>query len=169
MEIDELIRAAIQFHNERTPTSKQAWSSEGVSLLLRGVAWGEDIRVVDVSDYNYDFCDSFDFLYRGAVLVSVDVSHVTPAFRLTGWAVRKNRQKTATDSLVVAEGILGRLRDILTKAGYREITRTEQAIKVAGVSLELSEPENATLGKCLFKDYDGPAEKGSLHATSHDS
>lgn len=159
MAFEELVMLAQRFHRSDRAAEISGWSSEHSRGLL-GEDWG-DVEVVDSSDYNYDFCDSFDFVFGGRVLISVDISHLAPVFRITGWGGRGDKQKTSTVWRSEADATLANVRARLLEAGLVELSRAEQSVAVGGVNLELSGPDEVTLGKCLFKDYDGPPTKGN--------
>lgn len=154
IDLNAIIDAAIDFHSRRCAETTLTWTSWDHARLVQSAAVG-DTDFIDNSDYNYDFCDSFEFRIDGRLLVSVDVSHVAPAYRVAQWY----RSRARSPFLVVAETIVARLRSIMRGADYREIAPEEEAIPLAGIFLELSEPDEVTLGKSLFTDYDGPPRR----------
>lgn len=158
MDVQELVARVQCFHREDRTEEILTWSSDDNRRIL-GEDWG-GVEIVDSSDYNYDFCDTFDFVFEGRTVVSVDISHVAPVFRITGWGVRKKRQHTSTHRMTVANETTASVRATLRAAGLGELSASAQGVLVDGVALELSEQNEVTLGKCLFKDYDGPAAKG---------
>jgi hypothetical protein len=67
----------------------------------------------------------------------------------------------------LAHSVVAKLRQRLTAAGLLELSDVQCSRLVRGVRLELSEPDEVTLGKCLFKDYDGPPLKGGCSVGQH--
>lgn len=117
---------------------------------------------VNATSFDYCFCNTFlvtpiarfDLTLR----LTVRVSFVAP-FYSTHWTRYgpKTSQVVPVVPIEVAH-IAERIRKALDKQGFAEVPLEWHDETVSGVVLELSGPTDVTLSKCLFEDYEGPAE-----------
>lgn len=119
-----------------------------------------DSKVVNNTDFNYSYCNCFDIESNlnhdeHDFVVTFKTSLVADAYSLHVTRYSKNRrsgkvvQEDECDELL---SVVANLREFAHQQGLREISCAEHDIVVAGVSLELSDV--ATLGKCLFDDFE---------------
>lgn len=125
-----------------------------LSMLCR------DCRVVNETDFNYSYCNSFQLEPNHSVrdhdyVLTFKTSFVADAFSVHVTRYTKDRKQ----GKVVGENecpellpALETVRRFAEESGFQEVDGLAQDIVIEGVSLELGDP--ATLGKCLFDDFE---------------
>jgi len=116
-------------------------------------------RASNLTSFDYSFCNWYEVKVRNGYqkwLLTVKISFIVSVFSLY-WT----RYKSSVEGFVmIADSderrrLENRVRTAVSGLGYCEIDSAWLNLKVDGVSLELSDPEDVTLGKCLFCDFDG--------------
>ena len=95
---------------------------------------------------------------KGDFDLLVRISFVLDAYCVL-WTVSaaqnpRNRQVVATENVAVVENPEIRIRRFLHDRQFFEVPEDWMNVPVDGVQLELSDPTEVTLYKCLFEDHD---------------
>ena len=117
-------------------------------------------KVVNNTDFNYSCCNSFDFepptkAQEDRYLLTAKFSFVSAAYSIhvTKYSQNKREGCVVAETDNVATFLLSKLiREFAGEQGFQEIDGTMHDLVIDGVFLELSEV--ATLGKCLFDDFE---------------
>lgn len=117
-------------------------------------------KIVNGTDFNYSYCNTFEIepkvqpdeysyvlTFKTSFVADVYSLHVTrySKDRSTGKVVSENELPTLIPTIAI-------LRQFAVAAKFQEMEGSDHDIIVEGVSLELSDV--ATLGKCLFDDFE---------------
>ena len=119
-----------------------------------------DCKVVNSTDFNYSYCNSFEIesnvnLPEHVYILTFKTSFILEAYSLhvTRYSMDRKRGKVvAEDECVELTPIIGIVKQFAEKEGLQEIGDTDHDVVIDGISLELSDV--ATLGKCLFDDFE---------------
>jgi hypothetical protein len=114
--------------------------------------------VINYTSFDYSYCNHYqihDDSEGCHFFLTILVSFITPVYSMhwtrlrnqTGAVVLRPPAQYAT----LENKIAAKLKDL----GLMDFPLDWSEMKVEGVHLELSEPEDATLGKFLFRDFDG--------------
>ena len=137
---------------------KLNWNADRFFPQIKRIC--EKCHVVNGTDFNYSYCNSFDVepteMEGGnRYVLNVKFSFIAPAYSIhtTKYSRDKKLGRVVQESerpaiLSLAHSV----RDFAKQAGFQEVDGRSHDIVVDGVQLELSEV--ATLGKCLFDDFE---------------
>ena len=118
---------------------------------------------LNATSFDYARCNRYEIECRtdGAssyLMLTVLISFVVDVFS-THWT---RYEKGGRSGTVVATpndssftGLEGRIAEMLRSKGFRRLPDDLYNAKIVGIELELSDPGDVTLGKCLFEDSDG--------------
>ena len=119
-----------------------------------------DCRVVNDTDFNYSYCNSFEIepiadLREHVCVVTFKASFILDVYslHLTKYSEDRRHGEVVVE-LEHAEliPIVEKIRRFAEEQGFQEISETDHDVVIDGISLELSDV--ATLGKCLFDDFE---------------
>lgn len=134
------------------------WDSDRYYDSLKALC--HTCRVTNDTDFNYSFCNSYEFVPElGSVAhvytITVKLSFIVPAYTLhvTKYSVNKKTGKVVfgPDVPREVEMLSETVREYIETKGFQEIGNEEMDEEVPGVELELA--DQATIGKCLFDDF----------------
>ena len=135
------------------------WDSDRYSNELKDLAL--DLEFSNGTSFDYAFCNTY-YLYHPSQetenyeMATIDISFVVNAYQVF-WTQYSNHGKTgkviSSPSSEKSQIIEKKIRLFLEKNGFTECLVEWSEIKIKGIKLELSD-EEATLGKCLFIDYE---------------
>jgi hypothetical protein len=119
-----------------------------------------DCTVVNDTDFNYSYCNSFEIVsntnrQEHDYVITFKTSFVLDVYSLhvTRYSPDRKRSKVVSEhECTELIPILQRIRNFAEKQYLQEISSSDHDVVVDGVSLELSEV--ATVGKCLFDDFE---------------
>jgi hypothetical protein len=115
--------------------------------------------VFNCTDFNYSFCNRFEIepAYQGDVCYTVTAkfSFIAPVYSVHSTKYWNSKSEGCVvpeteDSTICF--LTQAVCEFAKKEGFVEFVSEMNKILVEGVALELS--EDATLGKCLFEDYE---------------
>lgn len=115
--------------------------------------------VFNCTDFNYSFCNRFEIepQYEGPICYTLTArfSFIAPVYSVhsTKYVASKTRGCVVPETSDRTMSFLtGLIHEFANSKGFSVFTSEMSDIAVEGVALELSEV--ATLGKCLFEDYE---------------
>ncbi len=156
MNRDSLVRQVRErFQSGKTNGFLMKWEANRFHEKLKALC--EDFRVVNQTDFNYSYCNSYEiepYIHRtgGQYVLTVKFSFIADVFSVHLTKYSHNRKV----GFVVPEHELPELprliRDFAIFEGFEEIDGVDHNLLVDGVELELS--QISTLGKCLFDDFE---------------
>jgi hypothetical protein len=119
-----------------------------------------DCQVANSTDFNYSYCNSFDIEPAEReghcrYVMTAKFSFVAPAYsvHVTKYSWDKKRGSVVPETENEEMLRLTKLvRQFAAQNGFQEVDGTDHEIVLDGITLELSEV--ATLGKCLFDDFE---------------
>ena len=146
------------FSNSRPNGFILGWDTNRYFASLTNICG--DYVVYNNTDFNYSYCNCFEFKPKVSLGEHDYVITFKISFILDAYSLHVTRYSTGGKTgEVVSEhdcggmrSAIGKIRRFANKNGLQEITAAEQEIVIDGVALELSEV--ATLGKCLFDDFE---------------
>ena len=117
-------------------------------------------KIANSTDFNYSFCNTFEVEPKiqpdeHSYVLTFKTSFVADVYSLHVTQYSKDRKAgkvVAEDELPTLVPIIATVRQFAADAGFQEMNGGDHDIIVEGVSLELSDV--ATLGKCLFDDFE---------------
>jgi len=119
-----------------------------------------DCAVTNDTDYNYSYCNSFEIEpdpsgKEGNLVITLKMSHVADVYsvHVTKYSRDKRRGNVVPCGVdpIVSE-LCERVHQFAADKGFQEIDERLTDMKIPGVDLELA--EEATVGKCLFDDFE---------------
>lgn len=116
-----------------------------------------EYKVTNHTDFNYSFCNSYEIepppiISNRVHVVTLKMSFIADAFSLhvTEYTVDRRRGRVVSEQ--TCQAAIDIARAFARERRFVEIARKDDGLRIDGVSLELSEV--ATLGKCLFDDFE---------------
>lgn len=120
----------------------------------------ENCKVVNCTDFNYSYCNSYEIepipqpqeydyvlTFKTSFVLDVYSLHIARYSK-----DRKSGQVVKDDEYAALLPTISKVRLFAERQGFQEVNGRDQDVIVDGVSLELSGV--ATLGKCLFDDFE---------------
>jgi len=114
------------------------------------------------TSFDYWFCNTYEVYYPNSsvsnVKLTIQISFIVDAFEvywdtyIKGAAVKPHGQVSIDDLKI---DITQNVCSYLESQGFVQVPDEWDGLKIPDVKLELSEPEDVTLNKCLFRDFDG--------------
>lgn len=129
--------------------------------------FGEELAVYsrpwpcfNATSFDYARCNRYEIECRGDeggrfAVLSVLVSFVVDAYVMY-WTVHEEgraRVCQAPQEPWVPSGIVGSMKGFLESSGFQEMSGATYAMPMDNIALELSDPDDVTLGKCCFEDF----------------
>lgn len=117
-------------------------------------------RVINETDFNYSYCNSYDIELgigedEKIYFLTLKASFIADIYtvHVTGYSKNKRRGKVVdVMKFPEYEKQIERARSFMNGQGFMEILDEDMELVVESVDLELA--EHATLGKCLFDDFE---------------
>ena len=116
-------------------------------------------KLTNQTDFNYSFCNSYDVVLDkntdgSSSMLTIKVSYICDVFSLhmTRHGNRRKTQFVPLNSCNEFKNKAELARAFLIDKGFREIQPEEMDVEIDGIELELA--EIATVGKCLFDDFE---------------
>lgn len=117
--------------------------------------------VTNYTSFDYSFCNTYEVTpgehHECHDALTVRISFIVDAFALH-WTCTPCKESSArvvaTPHTPLALRIEAQIRQALETRGFEAVPAPEHDRPVPGVALELA-GDRATLGKCLFDDYEG--------------
>ena len=159
LELAHLITAiGERFRNSPPNGLLLGWREDRYFDEVRGCCPG--CTVVNETSFDYSRCNTFQIRPQSLTdqwiyELSVNISFVAAAYTIhwTKYSPDARRGRVVdTADVEVAQNPAAAVRRMLKMEGFTEIPGEWLESLVAGVDLELA--ESATLGKCLFNDYE---------------
>ena len=127
---------------------------ERLSALLSGT------KVINNTDFNYSYCNSFEVLLdeleeKEHFVLTVKVSFVADFFCVYLTKYTRNKRNGEVVDVSQSEDfseLFGKVESFFAGEGFRMLNDNEMNNVVDGVDLELA--EDATVAKCLFDDFE---------------
>ncbi|MEL6340959.1 MAG: hypothetical protein AAFQ65_13700 [Myxococcota bacterium] len=137
------------------------WDRDRLLNEVRDIARLAD-GCINATSFDYARCNRFELRIgaedRQHWVLTVRVSFVIDAYSLHwteyGPGDKSGRVVDGLDNKRTGT-LENETRSILAGRGFAELPATWSALPMTGIALELSDPEDVTLGKCVFEDYDG--------------
>jgi len=119
-----------------------------------------DHKVSNDTDFNYSFCNSYNIALGNTsdnekYVLTVKASFIADSYivHITRYSKSKRNGKVVSiEECQEYASELALVREFMTKKGFVETPRNMIDLHVDGIELELA--ELATLGKCLYDDYE---------------
>jgi hypothetical protein len=121
------------------------------------------VKARNVTTFDYAFCNHFEARINGLTggrfaTLTVMLSFIADVYVLH-WTLYESDGRTgqvvAAAPSEEAAALQGRIKHWLAKVGFLPLPDSWHELRLDGIELELSGARNVTLGKCLFRDYDG--------------
>lgn len=114
------------------------------------------------TSFDYSYCNDFEVRFgtpqEGATILTVWLSFVAPAASMH-WTRYEPGMKAgevvAETGNAEAERVAAAIARWIEEIGFELVSAATYGARVVGVELELSDPSEVTVGKCLFRDFDG--------------
>lgn len=158
VELASIIEEIQRSYSESYPNGLlEGWDTKRFSQILELIF--SDCKFSNQTDFNYSNCNSYDVELGeseddGYLVLTIKISYICDAFSLhviryinrkCGGVIPLHNCNEYLDKMVAT-------RNVFLGKGFREIKPDEMDIEVEGVELELAEV--ATVGKCLFDDFE---------------
>lgn len=152
----QTVRTAFQFG---PPNGLELnWDSKRFFSDLKKIC--TDCRVVNNTDFNYSYCNSFNIEPTEAEgdvrhVLTAKFSFVAPAYsvHVTKYSMDKKSGRVIDEAEhPTMLRLAAFVRQFAAQEGFQEVDGKDHDIVVDGARLELSDV--ATLGKCLFDDFE---------------
>lgn len=120
----------------------------------------EICKVSNDTDFNYSFCNSYNAEFKTnkdsyIYVVTVKISFITNVYSIHVTQYSRDKKSGKVVSVyphLELTLLIKKITSYLLGKGFMALKAEWADLKVNGVSLELS--EEATLGKCLFDDFE---------------
>lgn len=116
-------------------------------------------KLSNQTDFNYSYCNSYDVVLGkstdgSSFILTIKASYIYDAFSLhvTQYVSRRGGEVVPLQNCNEFIDKVELARDFFVDKGFREIQPDEMDVEIDGVDLELAEV--ATVGKCLFDDFE---------------
>lgn len=116
-------------------------------------------RVINDTDFNYSFCNTYELDGLGSskedYVITIKISFVADAYTVyvTKYWDSRRKGKVVPDELVPEIGCsVSDVKIFFKKMGFEEVDGEMMDVEIPDVQLELA--ETATIGKCLFDDFE---------------
>lgn len=116
-------------------------------------------EVLNQTDFNYSYCNSYDVILGAGKettsnILTIKASFIYDAYSLhiTRYSEKLNGKVIPLDLCSEFKNEVDTVRIFFESRGFREIQADEMDVEINGIELELSEV--ATVGKCLFDDFE---------------
>ncbi len=134
------------------------WDRERFGADLKRIAG--DRRVINVTSFDYSRCNSYEIECSNVgnqLVLTVRISFVRDLFILhwTQYSPNRRSGQVVQEIPDACAEIEGSVAEFLHCENFRRVPDDLYEQHVPNVELELSEPGDVTVGKCLFDDYDG--------------
>ncbi len=156
---DQLVQEVRKQFGESCPNGTLlAWNENRFFPSLTKLC--AECKVNNCTDFNYSYCNSFEIepsvtLKEHVYIVTFKTSFVLDVYSLHVTRYSKDRrhgkvvrEQECADLMPIMETI----RQFAEREGFQELRSTDHDVIIDGISLELSDV--ATLGKCLFDDFE---------------
>ena len=157
--INNLVAAVQEMFRDSCPNgSKLGWDRNRFFYCLVNLC--TDCKVMNCTDFNYSYCNSFEIepnigWQEHSYVLTFKISFVSDVYSLHVTKYSKDRKtgKVVEESECAALiPTIAVVRQFAANSEFLEMQVKDHDVIVAEVLLELS--DIATLGKCLFDDYE---------------
>lgn len=134
------------------------WDSERFSKELKELS--NEFEFINSTSFDYAFCNSYNLFFPSQAsenyeMATIEISFIVDAYQIF-WTEyfdygKRGKVIPATTSKK-SKAVEIRIRSFLNEKGFTDCLLDWSEINIQNIQLELS--EKATLGKCLFVDYE---------------
>ena len=135
------------------------WDEKRFERDLRQLA--DSAPVFNATSFDYAFCNKYEVEIRetsGEVywILTIRISYIVDAYTLhwTEYRTTETGRVVGTPSIEACRRTESAVLQFLSQVGCSDVSDNWYRHRIPGIRLELGGTE-ATLGKCLFEDYEG--------------
>lgn len=117
-------------------------------------------KVINTTSFDYSFCNSYEIEINSAFSIAsrrliIHISFIMDVYEVywTQQAFLKEPQVVKSHQNKKDFHIENQIHQLLGSHNFVEVSDALYDTKLTDIKLELSEPENITVGKCLFNDH----------------
>ncbi len=124
---------------------------------------GGNYKLCNCTNFDYSFCNSYELTVENKNgnekwILAIKVSFIVDAYSLHWTYYPRNKQAYVLMDQKDAQlqNIEDKIVSFLGSKGFSDVSHKVYNMKLEDVSLELSDPDEVTVGKCLFDDFECP-------------